>query len=207
MPIFGNTMFCRECEISKFSTSLKDIGELYRLIYVLLPWLHIIILPSPNENLYPCSSSFLIDTRVQLWTTKPCSFYISWTAHGKFFISTGIEKGVNCTFFSICRCKSGVGQNFEAIFLMYLFSAFKAQNQLWHWKVPIFSQFCKLIISIMARRNPFFWMGSWLPCKKESIVHISVFFLNCLGVGQNFGIKNHWNADSEKSAHANLFYN
>ena len=33
MPIFGSTMFCRECEISKFSTSLKDIGALHRLIY------------------------------------------------------------------------------------------------------------------------------------------------------------------------------
>ena len=33
MPIFGNTMFCRECEISKFGTSSKDIGALHRLIY------------------------------------------------------------------------------------------------------------------------------------------------------------------------------
>ena len=33
MLIFGNTMFCRECEILKFSTSSKDIGALHRLIY------------------------------------------------------------------------------------------------------------------------------------------------------------------------------
>ena len=33
MPIFGSTMFCRECEILKFGTSSKGIGALHRLIY------------------------------------------------------------------------------------------------------------------------------------------------------------------------------
>ena len=68
---------------------------------VLPSWLCMVILPSPNENLYPCSSSFLMDTRVYPTSGENRSS-VSWSFETLMLLGTSMTRSPCPTAVNLC---------------------------------------------------------------------------------------------------------